>query len=130
MLRAAFLTAIVALAGCEPAVHELRLVTLESPESVGLALRELPPDSLRAVGLPYGLAVVKAGGIAERAGLRLGDVVFGVNHRRIGSLEDFNRLVAQAPGRLALLVRRGKKDFYVALELSLPAPARDTLLRT
>jgi S1-C subfamily serine protease len=90
--------------------------------------------------LSYGLAVVKAGGLAERAGLKIGDVVYGINQEKEKSLEEFNRLLAQQPGgRLGLLVRRGSSDFYVAVDLGGGAPhgapkgmpaARDTLLRT
>jgi S1-C subfamily serine protease len=82
---------------------------------------------------------VKAGVLAERAGLRIGDVVYGVNHRRVKNLEEFNRLLAQEGGRrLGLLVRRGRSDLYVAVDLAGPredtpkgsTPPRDTLLRT
>ena len=38
------------------------------------------------------------GGIAERAGLRIGDVVYGLNHKQVRSLEEFNRLLAQRAG--------------------------------
>ena len=112
----------------------LQLVTIESGES-GLSLRELPTETLRSIGLPYGLAVVRAGGNVERAGLRTGDVVYGVNQHRVKSLEEFNRLLAQrGDGRLGFLVRRGRTDFYVAVDLSaLPRPGpspRETLLRT
>ena len=125
-------------AGCDPAPDTgLRLVTIESAQS-GLSLRELPPHTLKSIGLPFGLAVVKSGGLAERAGLKVGDVIYGVNQNRAKSLEEFNRLLA-AGGREGLLVRRGATDFYVAVDLAeaprgpvpkgLP-PARETLLRT
>ena len=127
------------LASCTPAPETgLRLVTIEGPDT-GLSLRELPPQTLRSIGLAYGLAVVKAGGMAERAGLKIGDVVYGINQKKVKSLEDFNRLLAQQPaGRLGLLVRRGRSDFYVSVDLAggaphaVPkaAPPRDTLLRT
>ena len=115
----------------------LRLVTIDSPDT-GLSLRELPPQALRSVGLPFGLAIVKAGSLAERAGLRIGDVVYGVNQTKVKNLEDFNRLLAQQPsGTLGLLVRRGRSDFYVALDFASGPPnaaprpsSRDTLLRT
>jgi S1-C subfamily serine protease len=127
------------LASCTPAPDaNLKLVVIDNPET-GLSLRELPREALRSLGLGYGLAVVRAGGIGERAGLRIGDVVYGVNQRQVKNLEEFNRLLAQQAGnRLGLLVRRGRSDFYVAVELA-PAPrepkgvppsARDTLLRT
>ena len=127
-------------AACSPAPDGgLRLVTIDNPDT-GLSLRELPPQTLKSLGLPYGLAVVKAGALAERAGLRIGDVVYGVNHKKVKNLEEFNRLLAREGGsRLGLLVRRGRSDFYVAVDLAgpprdgvprgVPSP-RDTLLRT
>jgi S1-C subfamily serine protease len=88
------------------------------------------------VGLPYGLAVVQAGTAAELAGLQIGDVVYGVERRPVRSLEEFSRLVSKpTDGRISLLVRRGKNDFYVAVQVGAapakpPLPATDTLLRT
>jgi S1-C subfamily serine protease len=123
------------LAGCDAeAERALQLVNIESAET-GLSLRELPAETLKSIGLSYGLAVVRTGASAERAGLRIGDVIFGINQNRVKSLEEFNRLLAQrADGRLGFLVRRGRTDFYVAVDLSaLPRPGpspRETLLRT
>jgi S1-C subfamily serine protease len=129
------------LAACGgPPETDLKLVTIDSPGSVGLSLRELPPSVLKSVGLSYGLAVVRADGLASKAGLRMGDVVYGVNQQRLRSIDDFRRLVSgrgEQPGAVNLLVRRGRNDFYVAMDLgSVPRapeggrPARDTLLRT
>jgi S1-C subfamily serine protease len=133
------LLALLTAACSEPPETDLKLVTIESPAAVGLSLRELPPSVLKSIGLPYGLAVVRADGMAGRAGLRMGDVVYGVNQQRLKSVDDFRRLVGQ-PGDNAstrLLVRRGRNDFYVAMELGgVPVPraptpgSRDTLLRT
>ena len=144
-MRAFVLLLLALLASCSPAPEAgLKLVTIESGDA-GLSLRELPPQTLRSIGLTYGLAVVKAGGLAERAGLKIGDVVFGVNQKKVGSLEEFNRALSQQGKRtLDLLVRRGATDFYVAVELAgagagsgareglpkLPAAPRETLLRT
>ena len=131
------------LVSCSPAPEMgPKMVTIESGDA-GLSLRELPPQTLRSIGLAYGLAVVKAGAVAERAGLRIGDVVFGVNQKKVASLEEFNRAVAQQAGRnLDLLVRRGATDFYVAVDLAgaapgpreglpkIPTAPKETLLRT
>src|SRR6185503_7381308 len=110
---------LVAACGEPPSPEsDLKLVMIESPAAVGLSLRELPPSVLKSVGLPYGLAVVRADGLAEKAGLRMGDVVYGVNQQRLRSVDDFRRLVTQ-PGEntgVSLLVRRGKNDFYVAMD--------------
>lgn len=116
-----------------------KLATIDSPEA-GLRLQELPATALKNLGLPFGLAVVRAGGIAERSGLKMGDVIYGVNQKKAGSLEEFNKLLSQHDGgKLGFLVRRGGSDFYVAVDLAgvtapreppkLP-PSRDTLLRT
>lgn len=121
------------LAGCGEA-ETLRLVRLQDAD--GLALRELPAATLESVGLPYGLAVVQAGKAAQLAGLRIGDVVYGVDHQPVRSLEEFSRKLAnRTNGRVGLLVRRGKDDLYVAVQVGAqnpkpPLPATDTLLRT
>jgi S1-C subfamily serine protease len=140
MRRLALLALVFLASSCSPAPEDgLRLVTIDGPD-MGLSLRELPQQTLRSIGLGYGLAVVNASGAGERAGLKIGDVVYGVNQKKVKSLEDFNRLLSQQPGgRLGLLVRRGRSDFYVAVDLAggaphpFPkgiAPPRDTLLRT
>jgi S1-C subfamily serine protease len=134
--------ALLFLAACDAPPPQLRQVTIESPESLGLSLREVPEPTLRAMGLPYGLAVVRAGLLAERSGLRVGDVVYGVNQKRLRTIEDFTRSVAEQPGgSLGLLVRRGGADVYVPMDLGgaargpgrlppLAPPSKDTLLRT
>ena len=133
-MRHLVLALALALAACEAPETQLRQVTIESPASLGLSLREVPASALRTLGLGYGLSVVKAGDLAERAGLRVGDVIYGINEQRLHSIEDFTRIFAsQGTGNLGLRVRRGKADFYVPMDLGTSpngAPSRDTLLRT
>jgi len=125
---------VLGLAGCgEP--QSLRMVTVASTSTHGgLALREVPSPVLRNLKLPYALSVVKAGEAAERAGLRVGDLVYGVEQKRISSLEDFYRAVAERRGdTLRLLVRRGGADLHVPVDLSPGIPGvqpKDRLLRT
>lgn len=132
-MRVLAIALLLALAACDAPQGPLRQVSIESPAALGLSLRELPAAMLRASGLGYGLAVVKAGTLAERAGLRVGDIIYAVNQQRLRNIEDFTRIVAaQADGTLSLLVRRGKSDFYVPMDLSgggMPG-SKDTLLRT
>ena len=130
------------LAACDASPPQLRQVTIESPAALGLSLREVPQPALRAMGLSYGLSVVRAGTLAQSSGLRVGDIVFGVNHKPLRTIEDFTRSVAEQPGgSLGLLVRRGGADVYVPMDLGsagrqdrfppmVPPPSRDTLLRT
>ena len=114
--------------------ESLRVVTVaSSSQSGGLALREVPAQVLRSLKLPYALTVVKAGEAAERAGLRIGDVIYGVEQKRISSLEDFYRLVSERRGdTLKLLVRRGGTDMHVPVDFSngFPGVSKDKLLRT
>jgi len=136
-----FLFLATALVGCDAPDESFRLVTVESQDRMGLSLRELPEATLKSIGLGYGLAVIRLGKEGERAGLRLGDVVYGVNQTRIRNLQEFSGALAQLQdGRLSLLVRRGKTDLQVPLEigglpsedgvLRVPRPSTDTLLRT
>ncbi len=147
-MRRLALALLVLVAACDKPPTELRQVNIESPPALGLSLRELPASVLSSMGLSYGLTVVKAGAAAELAGLRIGDIVYAVNQQRLHRIEDFTRIVSEqmgsnvGGGNLGLLVRRGKADFYVPMDLSgvaprlpdgMPRPAppsRDTLLRT
>ena len=129
----ALLFPLLLLAACEPPDPGIGLASIDS-SAVGLGLRELPSATLRSIGLPYGLAVVRVESAAKSAGLRMGDVIYGVNQRRFRSALDFTRLLAEQPpgAPFALLVRRGAADLYLAVEPAVPdrRPATGTLLRT
>jgi membrane-associated protease RseP (regulator of RpoE activity) len=131
----------VAAAACDAPEEHTRLVTLESQDRLGLSLRELPEATLKSIGLGYGLAVIRLGRAGERAGLRIGDVVYGVNQTKIRNLQEFSKALTQlSEGHLSLLVRRGKTDLQVPMEFGelapeggmfkIPRPSTDTLLRT
>ena len=77
-LRRLALILLLALAGCDDAPMRVALASVDNLDATGLSLRELPRETLKSIGLGYGLVVVHAGAQAERAGLRLGDVV---NHQ-------------------------------------------------
>jgi serine protease Do len=87
----------------------------EAHNRLGLALRELPAADRKALGIDYGLVVVD---VANAAGpIMPGDVIVAVNQEQFKSLEEFNRLLAQAKKgeSVALLVRRGEAAVYVPL---------------
>ena len=54
-MRRFLLALLLALAACEAPESQLRQVTIESPASLGLSLREVPASALRTLGLGYGL---------------------------------------------------------------------------
>ena len=139
-MRLLALILLLPIAACEPPDEYFRLITVESQDRLGLSLRELPEATLKSIGLAYGLAVIRLGKAGELAGLRVGDVVYGVGETRIRNLNDFSRALAEPrEGRVSLLVRRGKTDFQVPMEvgalrpeggmLTLPRAPKDTLLR-
>jgi serine protease Do len=83
---------------------------------LGLAVRELPPEGRKALGVDYGLVVEDVtGGPAARSPIQPGDVIIGVNQDRFRSLEEFNKLISQRRKgeSVALLVRRGDANLYV-----------------
>jgi len=139
-IRILLLFLLVTAAGCDTPDEHFRLLTVESQDTLGMSLRELPKATLSSIGLGYGLAVIKLGSAAEQAGLRLGDVVYGVNQTKIRNLQEFSTAIAQpVEGRVGLLVRRGKTDLYVPMAIGslrtpdiLKGPRRsiETLLRT
>ena len=133
LARLVLMVPLLLLSACEPPETGIGLASFES-SAVGLGLRELPRATLRSIGLPYGLAVVRVEAAAASAGLRMGDVIYGVNQRRFRSAVDFARLMAEQPpgAPFALLVRRGANDLYLPVEPALPVrqPATGTLQRT
>src|SRR5919106_3645475 len=66
-MRLLALFLLLAVAGCDAPDDHFKLITVESPDNMGLSLRELPPSTLSSIGLGYGLAVIKLGITAERA---------------------------------------------------------------
>lgn len=147
-MRPLLIVLLFALGACDaPEQQHLRLATVDAQEGLGMRLRELPEATLSELGLRYGLAVVSLGAAAEQAGLRVGDVVYGVNQTRIRNLRDFSAALEQpAAGGIRLSVRRGAADLSVPIDLEtvrsppgvprdgsrlpLPRQPRDTLLRT
>ncbi len=140
-MRTLALLLLRATAACEQPDEHFRLITVESQDRLGLSLRELPEATLKSIGLGYGLAVIRLGKAGELAGLRVGDVVYGVGEVKIRNLNDFSRALAEPrDGRVSLLVRRGRNDLQVPMEvralrpdggtLRLPGAPKDTLLRT
>ena len=89
------------------------------PNRLGLAVRELPAEDRKALGVEFGLVVLEVA--RPNAGMPImpGDVIVAVNQKPFKSLEEFNKLIADAPKgqTLALLVRRGEGALYVPVEV-------------
>ncbi len=117
-------------AGCDappPVTPALAALEDAEPKLLGLQVRELPAETLKALGVRYGLMVTHLREPASRSRLLPGDVIVGVNQTMIRSHEEFNRLLARhGGGTIVLLVHRADADLYIPLEASL----RGTPLRT
>ena len=80
------------------------------PGLAGAALADAQRGKERAVLV----SAVEAGSAAFTAGLRPGDLIVGVNRRRVASVQELAKLLSGS-GRLALNVMRG--DFQLTIVL-------------
>ena len=109
--------------GKETGVVKARIGEIERTKAAGgQTLGELAGASLAEVerrGLPgpdraVQVNDVEAGSLASKHGLRPGDLIIGVNQRRVTNVEELSKAL-RASGRLALNVVRG--DFLLTMQL-------------
>jgi len=90
-----------------------------APNRLGLAVRELPPEDRKALGVDFALVVLEVARPNASMPILPGDVIIAVNQRPFKSVEEFNKLIAEAQKgqTVALLVRRGEGALYVPVEV-------------
>jgi serine protease Do len=94
----------------------------EQVGELGLSLRDLSPEEVSRFGV-RGVLVesVAPGSLAQRSGLRRGDIILAVNNEPVESLSQFNEKIERAKSeqrtRVLLLIRRGGSNLYVVLYL-------------
>jgi serine protease Do len=86
--------------------------------ALGLLVSDLPPELKREWKVEGGVLVEQADGMAARAGLQPGDVIFQVANVEVRSAKAFNEVVAKLdPKRpVALLVRREDTTSYIVVK--------------
>ena len=83
-------------------------------------MSELTDSEKESLGLDFGLRIdAITGPVAERAGLRAGDIILSLDNRDLDSLEGFAVLAAQLPADrpLPLLVERDGQQSFFTLRL-------------
>ena len=97
-----------------PSIADTEGGTLD-PRLAGASFSDIPP-SQREQGR-YGVAVTRVlpGSAAARAGLRVGDVVIGVDRAGVTGLHGLDRLLRRQPRAHMLTLLRGGRGYYLEL---------------
>ncbi|MDK2896985.1 MAG: serine protease Do [Candidatus Atribacteria bacterium] len=98
--------------------------SLAVPQTIdlGLEVEEITSDHVKQFALKRERGVVivsiQPGGVADQAGLRLGDVVLEINRRPVESLNDWYSALSEVePGKTVLfLIDRGGRTYYVPVK--------------
>ncbi|MBC7718636.1 MAG: PDZ domain-containing protein, partial [Chitinophagaceae bacterium] len=84
---------------------------------LGLALRALQPEELRAAGVANGLLVESSVGLAANAGVQSGDVLLAINGTPVKSIEQVKIAVAKSEKSIALLILRAGDTIFVPVRM-------------
>ena len=86
-------------------------------QSIGLSVSELTDAQRRELKLKGGVRVEAVAGGAARAGVREGDIIVGIGNSEIGSVKDFDAVLAKIDKSKAIpvLLRRGELAAYVVI---------------
>ncbi|MGH8294147.1 MAG: DegQ family serine endoprotease [Steroidobacteraceae bacterium] len=104
-------------AGSEASQHPVPVV--RKPNSLGLTVRLLGPQEKAAAQTKGSLVVEGVSGAAEVAGVQPGDVILGVDGRRITTVGELESAARRAHHRsIALLIQRDGQQLF----LPVPAP--------
>ena len=115
------LTVVLGEQPSEPAAVATGSAPAETADRFGFSVQDLTPELREQLKVPAGTGVVvsgvEEGGPAARAGMRPGDIVAEANRERVGSVQDFTRLVGQMRrgSNLLLLVQREGNSRFVVL---------------
>ena len=110
-----------------PAEDEVQVAAAQGPDGVeaarlGIVVRDMTEEegaSVDAADRGVVVSSVSAGGPAERAGIREGDLILMLDNRKVANGDDFSRLVAELPqGKaVSVLVQREGNPVFLALKL-------------
>lgn len=95
------------------------------PSPLGLRVAALDADAARARGVAGGVLVVHVIGQAYESGLRLDDVITGVNGQAVTGFEPFWDAVAAANWQPTLRVLREGRTLTIRIDAAQPVAPRD-----
>ncbi len=84
---------------------------------LGVAVRSLSDAERERIGASGGVLVEEVAGAAAKAGIRPGDVILAVNEDKVQDPADLRRMVENAHGHVALLVKRDEAEIYVPVAI-------------
>jgi serine protease Do len=84
-------------------------------DRLGLAVKEVPAETKKALKITGGVAVEAVDGAAQAAGVDLGDVILRVNNTEITGVKSFNEAVAKLDTKkpVALLIKSEDGQRYI-----------------
>ena len=88
-----------------------------APAKLGVAVRPLNDDELQQAGIDSGLLIMQVQGAAQRAGLQPGDIILGVNRMQIENTDELRQMIAEAHGRVAIMIDRDGEQVSVPVQL-------------
>ncbi|HUN27532.1 MAG TPA: DegQ family serine endoprotease [Steroidobacteraceae bacterium] len=84
---------------------------------LGLSVRPLTPDEKQQVQTDGNLVVERATGPAAAAGVEPGDIILGVNGKRVHTVGELQQAAKSAGKSMALLIQRQDAQIFVPLRL-------------
>jgi len=92
----------------------------ETLAKLGLSVVELTADQKTELSIANGVLVENAEGLAQKAGIRRGDVIQAVNNQDVKSVEELNKLLSPVnrSRTVAVLIKRGEGSVYIPLKLA------------
>ncbi|MGZ0018514.1 DegQ family serine endoprotease [Nitrosomonas sp. wSCUT-2] len=93
----------------------------ERPNRLGLILSEITVTQKKQLEIANGLLVEDMQqGVASRSGIRIGDIIMGLNSKDVKTTEQFNELLSQVKSgkNIALLVKRGEMTTFITMKLT------------
>ena len=62
------------------------------------------------------ISKVQPNSMAAQRGLKLGDIIIGINRQSIESTQDLRKALDEKPSAVALNILRGKNNFYLLVQ--------------